>query len=44
MLSELAQDAGTEVLNKNFVDIFASSAQDLAGPKVLVELNVEKAE
>ena len=29
-VSELAQDACTEVLDKNFVDIFASSVQDLA--------------
>ena len=43
-VSELAQDACTEVLDKNFVNIFASSVRDLAASKVAVELIVEKVE
>ena len=43
-VSELAQDAYTEVLNENFIDDFASLLQDLATSKGRVELNVEKVE
>ena len=41
---ELFQDTCTEVPDKNFVDIFASSVQDLAANKVEVELNAENEE
>ena len=40
-VSELVQDARTQVLDKNFVDVFASSVKDLAASKVALELNVE---
>ena len=43
-VAELPEEACAEVLDKEFIHIFALSAQDLAARKVGAELNVEKLE
>ena len=43
-VAELAEDTCTEALDKEFIDIFALSVQDLAEGKVVAESNVEKVE
>ena len=43
-MDELAKESCTKFLDKEFVDIFALSVQDLAVSKVSVELNIEKVE
>ena len=43
-ISELAEDTCTEVLDKDFVDIFALLVKDLASSKLEAELHVEKVE
>ena len=43
-VTELAEGACTEVLDKEFVDVFALSVQDLAASKFAAELNVENVE
>ena len=41
-VDELAKESCTEVLDKECVDIFTLSVQDLAAIKVVAELNVER--